>query len=151
MNGLVRLTEEQQFVDLAGTPWRWIILSERQAVRALVDAADYDWLSAYNWNIWHDGRNPWRIYAKRNVGRTRDTVRMHREILLRADPAGYRDDLFGDHINGCTLDDRRANLRWATEAENRFNIRPRHEVPTIHAIARELVAGLCGMDQEIPF
>lgn len=139
LNAFNHLTDTDQFVDLSGTPWRWIVLSERLAVRALVDAEDHDWLCAHTWNIWHDGRAHWRIYAKRNIGRARDTVRMHREIKLKHDPDGYFDGAVVDHVNGCTLDDRDANLNWATEEQNRANVRPRHLVPSVQGIARELV------------
>jgi hypothetical protein len=142
-------------VDLSATPWRRIELSEREGVWCLVDAEDYGWLAEHNWNIWHSGRSRWQQYAKRNTGVSRATVRMHREIMLRAEP---RDDvharLFVDHVNGCTLDNRRANLRWATPLENARNTRAQGEAPTVEAVLFRLMrshAEQIQQLQDIPF
>ena|SRR5947209_3477164 len=138
--------------DLLVTPWRRIMLSERLDVWCLVDAVHYDWLSTFNWNIWHDGRSDWRLYAKRNIGTARDTVRMHREIKLRTDPDGWFEGAVVDHINGCTLDNRDANLRWATEAENRANSRARGLTPTVEAVLYGLLeAAPVSFEAPIPF
>lgn len=137
---LIATLAEMAMVDLAPTPWRRIELSTRDEIWCLVDAGDYEWLSANNWNVSWGSRTPWQKYAKRNVGTGRATVRMHREIMLRAEP---RDDvhprLFVDHINGCTLDNRRKNLRWATPLENRANTRSFGEAPTIEAVLLRLL------------
>lgn len=75
---------------------------------ALVDDADYEWLSQWKW---HDsGRNSARsvIDGKRLL--------MHSLIM------GASDDVEVDHINRNTLDNRRSNLRFATknqQAQNR--------------------------------
>jgi hypothetical protein len=142
-------------VDLSWTPWRRIMLSARDNIWTLVDATDYDWLSQHVWNVWHDGRKAWQIYAKRNEGPSRTTVRMHREILIKADP---RDEAFmashiGDHGNGQTLDNRRANLAWGTTQQNNRNRRPRGQAPSLDAIVLQLLAelGPPPEKQEIPF
>jgi hypothetical protein len=128
--------------DLSGTPWRAIVLSERDDIWCLVDEVDYSWLIEFTWNVWHSGRSRWQLYAKRNVGVARHTVRMHREILKRADPRP--DDqvvaLVGDHLNGCTLDNRRVNLRWATHAENNANRRAFGEAPSVQLILMKLMS-----------
>lgn len=131
-------------IDLSWTPWRRIMLSARDNLWTLVDAVDYPWLSENVWNVWHDGRKDWQIYAKRNEGPSRATVRMHREILIKADP---RDEAFmaahiGDHGNGQTLDNRRANLAWGTKQSNNRNRRPRGQAPTLDAIVLQLLAEL---------
>lgn len=142
-------------IDLSGTPWRRIFLSERDGIWCLVDAVDYEWLSENTWNVSWGSRTPWQHYAKRNVGRDRATVRMHREIMIKAEP---RSDRFMrghpvDHGNGQTLDNRRANLCWATNRQNAANRRPRAQIPTLDSIVRQLVAELGGVPEQmgVPF
>jgi len=78
---------------------------------AIVDAADYAWLSRYRWCV--TGTD--RPYAcRREHGRT---IYMHREIMQP--PEG----MCVDHIAGFTLDNRRANLRNCTPSENIRNRR----------------------------
>jgi hypothetical protein len=138
--------------DLSATPWRRILLSERENIWTLVDAEDYGWLSAHIWNVSWGSRTPWQKYAKRNVGRDRATLRMHREIMIRSDP---RDESFMaahpvDHGNGQTLDNRRANLGWVSKAANIANRHPRGSVPSLDAIVLQLLAERV-LVQEMPF
>ena len=82
---------------------------------ALVDDCDWDWLSQYRWFACNTGR---KIYAMRKSPRTdgrQSTVYMHREILRT--PDGFETD----HINMNPLDNRRANLRISTSAQNQAN------------------------------
>jgi hypothetical protein len=84
---------------------------------AIVDAADYEWLSQWKW------------YAKLNCGHwyacrkgyddkgKRYDIFMHRVILDA--PKG----MLADHINGDGLDNSRSNLRLATSTENNHNRR----------------------------
>jgi hypothetical protein len=143
-------------VDLSDTPWRAIILSPRDDIWCLVDAIDYSWLVEFNWNVWHSGRARWQLYAKRNVGKSRATVRMQREILKKLDPRP--DDelalLFGDHRNGCTLDNRRANLSWVTPAENNTNRRACGHAPSVDFVLMQLLAQhrrIAPELEEVPF
>ena len=81
---------------------------------AIVDAADYEWLSRYKWQALDFGG---RIYASRAApGRGR--ISMHRAIMKP--PKG----MVVDHINGNGLDNRRCNLRICTFAQNCANRRP---------------------------
>lgn len=75
---------------------------------ALVDDSDYPYLSQFKWHCTHYG------YAVRFLGRK--VVWMHR-LILNAPTS-----LTVDHINRNKLDNRRANLRLATHAENCRNV-----------------------------
>lgn len=83
---------------------------------ALVDDADYEALAA---NKWYSGHVPGKntCYARRDAGGRKSRVRlaMHR-VILGAGP----NDLV-DHVNGNGLDNRRVNLRLASNAQNRAN------------------------------
>jgi hypothetical protein len=85
----------------------------------VVDAADFERLSQWKWHANHPGSNPSRFYALRNRpvrdGGKRGIVSMHRQILDA--PAGIE----VDHVNGDSLDNRRANLRLATSSQNHAN------------------------------
>lgn len=142
------------FPDLSSTPWRAIVLSYRQEVWTLVDAEDYGWLVDNAWNVWWSGRARWQLYAKRNIGAGRATVRMHREILQRADPREIDElaGLHGDHRNGQTLDNRRDNLRWLTPPDNRANTHVREQIPSLELIVRQLLNSVRARQlEDMPF
>lgn len=86
---------------------------------ALVDAEDAARILAHRWFLTHQG------YVCRYIGRTADgrwlRTRLHREVmgLQPGDPRAV------DHINRDKLDNRRANLRIASQAENAQNLTPR--------------------------
>jgi len=88
---------------------------------ALVDDADYEWLSKWRWRAqWN--RNSKTFYASRHLrmpNGARRTIQMHRLILglTTGDPRE------SDHINHCGLDNTNANLRVVTSQENDFNRR----------------------------
>lgn len=99
-------------------PYR-IPLSQGQF--AIVDEADYEWLSQWKWYA------TWSLHTKtfiairkgkREPGR-RESIMMHREIL----GLKYGDRGHTDHINGNTLDNRRENLRVVTYSQNNMNRR----------------------------
>ncbi len=85
-----------------------------QGRNAIVDIADYEWLSQWNWSSdWnHDTKS---FYARNRKGR------MHRVIL------GCKSGEMVDHINSNTLDNRRNNLRKCTSTENTYNQRKRSD------------------------
>lgn len=89
---------------------------------ALIDEADA-YLCEMRWNSHAQGSSPARVYFKRHVWVNGKQVHMslHRVImgLMLGDPRKV------DHINGDTLDNRRANLRVVSNIENSRNLGPR--------------------------
>lgn len=79
---------------------------------AIIDDEDVAWLTQWSWHCL-DG------YAVRTINHSKtrkERVRMHR-LIARAAP-----DQLVDHINRNGLDNRRANLRCCTQAENSRNV-----------------------------
>jgi hypothetical protein len=86
---------------------------------AIVDAADYE--SLMQWK-WYASLSRGTFYVKREQKRSsgkRMSIWMHRQIL----GLQYGEKMDVDHINGNSLDNRRANLRVVTHAENMRNRR----------------------------
>lgn len=82
---------------------------------AIVDDEDYGWLSAFNWH-WGGVTAPYARRRPTNAeGGGKKTILMHRAVLI------VPDGRFVDHINGDKLDNRRANLRLCSSAENLRN------------------------------
>lgn len=80
---------------------------------AIVDVADFEWLSRYKWHVKRMGE---KFYACRSeMGRT---ILMHRQIMQA--PKG----MVVDHKKDGSLNNRRRNLRICTQAQNRYNSRP---------------------------
>jgi hypothetical protein len=77
---------------------------------AEVDDEEYDALSKFKWYFMQVG------YAARTDRSTKKLVYMHREIV------GAENGRQVDHISGDKLDNRRSNLRIATNQENHFNM-----------------------------
>jgi hypothetical protein len=95
-----------------GYPFRRIPLS--QGKYAIVDPEDFERLNRHKWWAVKSGTT---FYAIRTAGRRRNTryIRMHREVIR------LPDHLVADHINHNGLDNRIANLRPATRAQNNYN------------------------------
>lgn len=74
---------------------------------AIVDDEDFELVSRYKWHTMAS-KDKSHIYAA-------SRLRMHR-LIIDAPP-----DMFVDHINGDTLDNRRCNLRLCTNAQNQQN------------------------------
>ena len=82
---------------------------------ALVDNADYEWLSQYKWTwVDADSRKGYATHYYR-TGKRVSAISMHRLIM---EPP---DGLQVDHINGDGLDNRRENLRLCTQGQNLRN------------------------------
>jgi hypothetical protein len=82
---------------------------------AFVDDEDFERISRYKWCATQNKRN-W--YAVRNS--PRHSGRRDRRILMHAEIIG---GIGVDHRNRNGLDNRRINLRFATEHQNRANAR----------------------------
>lgn len=83
---------------------------------ALVSDEDYERVSQFNWHFQERRGRQTAGYACRFDGRK--ALYMHRFIL------DAPEHLTVDHINGDGLDNRRENLRLATQRENALNSRP---------------------------
>ena len=84
-----------------------------QGKYAIVDPDDYVWLSKYRWYAARAGNTYYAIRGQwSKIQRRRLTISMHRLII------DVPDDMFVDHINHNGLDNRKANLRPATPADN---------------------------------
>lgn len=88
----------------------------------IVDPDDYELLSSYRW-VLHRRPDGYVRVIRHEYGRTGQTIYMAREIMQHhlGRPLGKGE--FVDHINGDTLDNRKANLRLATRQQNAFNVR----------------------------
>jgi hypothetical protein len=94
-----------------GEEFRLIPLSN--GGHAMVDPDMFEFLSKWKWRRNKGG------YAIRGgwVNGRKYTVKMHRVV------AGTPNGMLTDHINGNKLDNRRCNLRYATNAQNNHNLR----------------------------
>lgn len=83
---------------------------------ALVDDADYEFLSQRKW---HARTGKYTTYAQSYTSRKavggRRTLSMHRVIL------DAPENMDVDHVNGNGLDNRRENIRLATDQQNNWN------------------------------
>lgn len=81
---------------------------------AIVDDEDFERISRFKWSA---TKSDGKWYARRN--HSGSTVYLHRFIL------GITTRQYIDHINGNSLDNRRANLRIATNSQNGANTKKR--------------------------
>lgn len=85
-----------------------------KGMAALVDDADFEWLSQWRW---HAHPTSCTTYAVRTkiIGGVKSKIWMHRLIN------GTLDGLSTDHLDGDGLNNQRANLRSATQRDNLLN------------------------------
>lgn len=88
---------------------------------AIVDDQDFEELSCHKWHF-EAGRH--RGYAGRWEPFIREGRRSPRRIYMHRVILNPPDGMVCDHINGNKLDNRRANLRVCTHAENMRNRSP---------------------------
>lgn len=101
-------------------PWRLLALGEKDNWFCFLDVPDYEWAIQWMWFLLPSG------YAVRTRQKSDPPgphlVYLHREVISRYDPHPHFDIMVVDHMNGCPIDNRRVNLRWATLSENAKNI-----------------------------
>jgi hypothetical protein len=89
-----------------------LIVPLSRGMQAVIDATAGPSVGAYNWSAAWTGR---RWYARRSDPETRKHIYLHRWLL------GITDERDGDHKDGDGLNNRRSNLRAATESQNMAN------------------------------
>lgn len=119
--------------------YRLIPLTQGQFAK--VDAEDYEELSKYKWvAMWSAYTLSYYALRQLHVNGKRTSLSMHRQIM----GLYLGDKSFCDHISGETLDNRRANLRYATRADNCRNARVRRDNTSgfkgVHTVAGRFVA-----------
>ena len=95
---------------------------------AIVDDADLPLVTDRPWQVLLTRGN---AYASGDEPHSRKREYMHR-VILGLGP----DDPHVDHVNGDGLDNRRANLRLATQRQNMGNMRPRGGVSRFKGVVR---------------
>lgn len=99
-------------------PFRFIPLT--QGKNAIVDVEDFERISQFNWCAGWDKVSKTFYAHSKNYGKGKlKTIRMHRVILQ------CKHGEVCDHANHNGLDNRKANLRKCTNAENARNARPK--------------------------
>jgi len=87
---------------------------------ALIDDEDFELVSQHRWHVFESNSHGCQAgpyaFATIRVNDRKTKIQMHRLIT------GYP---YTDHVNHDGLDNRRANLRPATNAQNNHNQRPR--------------------------
>ena len=86
-----------------------------QGLYAIVDDDMYDYLNQWKWYAGKERHGKYRAMRKEKVDGKWRTIYMHRVVC----PAPSH--MVIDHINGNSLDNRRANLRPCSQRENSYN------------------------------
>lgn len=88
-----------------------------QGKLAIVDEADFEWISRWKWAYFKGNRS--KEYAVRREYGRKNLIFMHKQIL------GIDAGTEGDHIDGNGLNNQRNNLREATHHQNCYNTKKR--------------------------
>jgi hypothetical protein len=86
-----------------------------QGYVAMIDVTDVELIAPYRWYA-EDKPTSRTVYAAAHDPATKRRVYMHRVILGLTDPK-----IQGEHGNGCGIDNRRNNIRVATQSQNMHN------------------------------
>lgn len=86
-----------------------------RGMEAVIDAADVPMVAQYTWFASEQGDG--RFYARASLD-WKPSLYLHRYLM-----GVEASDVIVDHVNGDTLDNRRSNLRIATNSENGMNSR----------------------------
>lgn len=89
-----------------------------QGQTALVDDEDYEYVSQWKWHARRDGNTFYAVRRPYKGGKQQKIVYMHKIVAQRLGIKGI-----ADHINGNGVDNRRSNLRQATNKQNIENQR----------------------------
>lgn len=104
-----------------------------QGLVAIVDDEDYEFLSQWKWYAGKERDGKYRAMRKQKEDGKWRTIYMHR-VILNA-PRG----VVIDHINGDSLDNRKANLRICSARQNSYN---KQLTPKTLAFKRSLFKGV---------
>jgi len=85
----------------------------------IVDPEDYRRFGGFNWYVGGHGTKYYALRTVKNGENEITTVRLHREIMQP------KDGMVVDHRNGDSLDNRRENMREATQGQNMYNRKKR--------------------------
>ena len=111
LRGFKKMREEVGMFKIDGEPCRLIQLT--RGFWMIVDAEDYEELSKFKWHAVKNRSG--KYYVMRN-GEKNLKISVHRFLMH----AGEREKV--DHKNGNTLDNRKKNLRPATQKDNNCNV-----------------------------
>ena len=96
-----------------GYPFRRIYLGESEWT--ILDPTDYYEFGNFEWTLGGNGKKFYAVRGVKNDDGEIEIVRLHRRII------DARDGFLVDHRNGNGLDNRRTNLRIATQSQNMQN------------------------------
>lgn len=97
------------------------LISLSRGMFALVDDADLPMLSQWKWQAQPNGGGAFYAARRSLLSDGRESGEPQRMILMHRVLAGTPADKVTDHINGDSLDNRRANLRSVTHTQNMQN------------------------------